>query len=446
MTEASVSNIVVREANANDFEWVADLMVRALTPFYDGDHRAHARRIFDAHIAGGIDRVGQFSAGQYMFIAESDGRQVGVIHVVEKKQGTIKISPLIVDTAYRGKMGVGSVLLKHAEDFARSLGSRQIYCTVAAPNQKALGFFLKKGFHITGTAKDHYKIGVDEHMLYKQLVNEAGFDSPNISVVPFDESQNDDSARALILSQMSDAFNGVDNDWVDALFAGYRRRELGDVNAKFKIIFIAECDGKVVGVAGATPKKGQPIKLMPLVAKSEAAFEALIIDLQGLLEDYGHKLYVHMVPEPWQISCLQRHGWTLEGVFPGGYAPNSVVQQWGLSLQKGDPVRKMRIKKPYFDAIMEGRKTLEVRVGYNSIKRLKAGGLLQLETGHTSGVVRIRAIRIYDSFADMLAAEPWRQIVPQARDAEEALHLLRKIYPLRKERLGVHVIEIERQQ
>lgn len=446
MTEASVSNIVVREANANDFEWVADLMVRALTPFYDGDHRAHARRIFDAHIAGGIDRVGQFSAGQYMFIAESDGRQVGVIHVVEKKQGTVKISPLIVDTAYRGKMGVGSVLLKHAEDFARSLGSRQIYCTVAAPNKKALGFFLKKGFRVTGTAKDHYKVGIDEHMLYKQLVDEAGFDSPNISVVPFDESQAD-SARALILSQMSDAFNGVDNDWVDALFAGYRRRELGDVNAKFKIIFTAECDGKVVGVAGATPKKGRPIKLMPLVASSEAAFEALVVDLQGLLEDYGHKLYVHLVPEPWQVACLQRHGWSLEGVFPGGYAPNSVVQQWGFNFNKeGASVRKMRIKKPYFDAIMEGRKTLEVRVGYNSIKRLKAGGLLQLETGHTSGVVRIRAIRIYDNFADMLAAEPWRQIVPQARDAEEALHLLRKIYPARKERLGVHVIEIERQQ
>ena len=45
MTEASVSNIVVREANANDFEWVADLMVRALTPFYDGDHRAHAAHL-----------------------------------------------------------------------------------------------------------------------------------------------------------------------------------------------------------------------------------------------------------------------------------------------------------------------------------------------------------------------------------------------------------------
>ena len=447
MTASTViNNVVIRSARADDFEWVADLMVRALSPFYDGDHRAHAQRIFDTHMEGGVDHVGHFSAGQYMFIAEQDGQRVGIIHVVEKKQETVKISPLIVSTDYRGKLGIGSMLLKHAEDFARNLGARQLYCTVASPNQKALQFFLRKGFHITGTAKDHYKQGVDEHMLYKQLVDEAGFDSPNVSVIPFDEEKHAEGARKLILSQMSDVFRGVDNDWVDALFAGYKRKELGDVNAKYKIIFTAECGGQVVGIAGATPKKGQPIKLMPLVASSEAAFEALVIDLQGLLADYGHKLYVHLVPEPWQVACLQRHGWTLEGVFPGGYAPNSVVQQWGLNFNKeGATVRKMRIKRPYFDAIMSGRKTLEVRVGYDSIKRLKAGELLQLETGHTSGVVRIKSIRVYDNFADMLATEPWREIVPQVNNEATALQLLREIYPASKERLGVHVIEVEKQ-
>ena len=447
MTASTVINdVTIRSAAADDFEWVADLMVRALSPFYDGDHRAHAQRIFDTHMKGGIDHVGHFSAGQYMFIAEQSGQPVGLIHVVEKKQETVKISPLIVSTHYRGKLGIGSMLLKHAVDFARNLGARQLYCTVASPNQKALQFFLRKGFRITGTAKDHYKHGVDEHMLYKQLVDEAGFDSPNVTVIPFDEEKHAKGARDLILSQMSDVFRGVDDDWVDALFAGYKRKELGDVNAKFKIIFTAECGGEVVGIAGATPKKGQPIKLMPLVAKSEAAFEALVIDLQGLLLDYGHKLYVHLVPEPWQVACLQRHGWTLEGVFPGGYAPNSVVQQWGLNFNKeGATVRKMRIKRPYFDAIMSGRKTLEVRVGYDNIKRLKAGELLQLETGHTSGVVRIKSIRVYDNFADMLATEPWREIVPQVNDQTAALRLLREIYPSHKERLGVHVIEVEKQ-
>ena len=44
--------IRVRPASADDF--IADLMVRVLTPFYDSDLRAHARRIFDTHIAGRV--------------------------------------------------------------------------------------------------------------------------------------------------------------------------------------------------------------------------------------------------------------------------------------------------------------------------------------------------------------------------------------------------------
>lgn len=202
----------------------------------------------------------------------------------------------------------------------------------------------------------------------------------------------------------------------------------------------------IVGVAGATPKKGEPIKLMPLVASSEAAFEALVIDLQGLLMDYGHKLYVHLVPQPWQVAALQRHGWSLEGVFPGGYAPTSVVQQWGFNFNKeGTTVRKLRIKYPYFCDIMSGKKTLEVRVGYDNIQKFREGELLQLETSRTSGIVRIKSIRVYDNFADMLAVEPWREIVPQVNSQSEAVKLLRDIYPANKERLGVHVIEVEKQ-
>ena len=44
----------------------------------------------------------------------------------------------------------------------------------------------------------------------------------------------------------------------------------------------------------------------------------------------------------------------------------------------------------------------------------------------------------------MLAAEPWQQIVPQAESEREALQLLRKIYPPHKEKLGVHVIEVQK--
>lgn len=435
----------IRKAKTGDVDFISRLMTETLGPFYDGDHRAHARRIFTAHINNNVDSVGQFSLLQHIFIAEVNHHPAGMIHLVVKKQGAVKISPLIVAPEYRGQFGIGSKLLCYAEDFARKHHARQLYCTVAAQNQATLKFLLRKGFYLAGKAQDHYKPGIDECMLYKPLIQSITPNLSDISIVPFDEKKHAAAARQLILSRVGSNFIGVDDTWVDALFASCQRRESRDVNTKYKLIFIAEQDRKVVGVVVATPKKGQPIKIMPLVAKSEVVFEALVANLPQLLAGYGHKLYVHMVSEPWQVACLQRHGWTIEGLFPGGYAPSSVVQQWGVSLNKeGVPMRKMRIKKPYFDAIMSGRKTLEVRIGYNSIKRLKEGQLLQLENGHVSGVVRIKSIRIYSKFADMLAAEPWQQIVPQAKSKEEALRLLHKIYPPHKERLGVHVIEVQK--
>ena len=50
----------------------------------------------------------------------------------------------------------------------------------------------------------------------------------------------------------------------------------------------------------------------------------------------------------------------------------------------------MRIKRPYYDAIMAGQKTLEVRVGYDTIKRYQAGELIRLETSQASGTVKIK--------------------------------------------------------
>lgn len=61
-------------------------MVRTLCLFYDGDHRAHAHRIFDTQVESGIDSAGHFSAGQYTFTPEQDGQSIGLIHVADNKQ------------------------------------------------------------------------------------------------------------------------------------------------------------------------------------------------------------------------------------------------------------------------------------------------------------------------------------------------------------------------
>lgn len=103
----------------------------------------------------------------------------------------------------------------------------------------------------------------------------------------------------------------------------------------------------------------------------------------------------------------------------------------------------MRIKRPYYDAIMAGQKTLEVRVGYDNIKRYQAGEIIRLETSEAWGTVKIKTVRTYASFEDMLEALGWQKIAPDAGDTATALRTIREIYPPEKEALGVYVFEVE---
>jgi len=42
----------IREARSEDFGSILHLMDTALSPYYGGDHKAHATRIFQTHISG----------------------------------------------------------------------------------------------------------------------------------------------------------------------------------------------------------------------------------------------------------------------------------------------------------------------------------------------------------------------------------------------------------
>lgn len=72
-------------------------------------------------------------------------------------------------------------------------------------------------------------------------------------------------------------------------------------------------------------------------------------------------------------------------------------------------MRKMHIKRLYYDAIMSGLKTLEVRVGYNSIKHLKAGdaGNRALATGRAAGEKQRRGALSPSKDLPTLQGAPW---------------------------------------
>ncbi len=439
-------NIIIRKAKRSDFEWVEQLMQDALEAYYGGDHRAHAKRIFDAHIAGGIDRLGFFSSEQQMFIAEVDNEYAGLIHLVGKRQSTYKISPLIVIPKFQGKFGLGSRLLEYAITYAKERLARQIYCTVAEQNVVAFQFFLRKGFVRAGKSDSHYKDGVTEIMLYKPIYKAkdiVSLDRFHISVLPFDEKNIEIKKQVgeILLEKLQGSFDGIDKSWVEALFEGYRRRKTFDINTKYKLIFLAtDNSGKVIGVAGATPKKGNPIKIMPFIATNEIAFEALLIDIPHQLVSYGHKLYIHISPTANEVISLQRLGWKLDAALPSAYHSGIITQQWSLDIGE-KTMRTMRIKRRFYDLIQEGKKTLEVRVGYDTINRIQIGEYIRLVTHTGSFEIKVNDIRKYQTFEEMLKVEHWKQIVPDARSLKEVFSLFKQIYPSHKEKLGVVVLD-----
>lgn len=234
---------------------------------------------------------------------------------------------------------------------------------------------------------------------------------------------------------------GVDHAWVDSLFAGYNRRNSQDINQKFKIIYVAvDSSQEVVGIIGATPKKGEPIKAMPLTAKDFQAFVALLIDAPYLLKGYGRKLYTHINPTASEVIALQRFGWKLNALMPEAYKDGIITQQWGFDFSD-DCTRALRVKSNFLKLVKNGEKTLEVRVLYAMIDKIITGDHIKLFDYDESIVVEIKNHRIYRNFPEMLEHEDPNKIAP-GYSKENLLNLLRNFYSAEKEELGVIVFEI----
>lgn len=440
----AVNAIEIRDAGLGDFDFVADLMDSALAEYYGGDHRAHAKRIFDAHIEGGYDRIGFFSLLQKMFIVEIEGQRAGMLHLVLKRQGTCKISPLIVASEFRGAVGLGSALLNRAEEFCKEHACHQLYCTVSAANKGAVRFFMRHGFSVAGRSPGQYMDGLDELMLYRnvnELIDDEEFDLDHISVLELEE-RHKKQVRDMLLEELPSYFQGIDDSWIDALFAGHSRRHTLEVEQKYKFIFTAtDRNDRVLGVAGATPKKGQPIKLMPFVAQDSPAFFALLSDIPGLLRPYGRKIYVHIQPSSEQVRFLHRAGWMLEALLPDAYKKERVTQQWGLRIDDEDFPPRLRLKKRFLGLMKSGQKTLEVRVGYPNIRSITVGMDVAFLSREDRLIRTVREIRLYDGISDALEVEDYRKIIP-GFDEVQVERTLREIYPPEKEAFGVVVFDV----
>lgn len=96
------------------------------------------------------------------------------------------------------------------------------------------------------------------------------------------------------------------------------------------------------------------------------------------------------------------------------------------------------IKEEYLQQILDGRKSIEVRVAYSNISRLRVGDRLLLNEQYPFTIQRIGR---YDNFSALLAEEDAAAIAPDT-SPDELLSQIRAIYPPEKEQMGIIALEI----
>ncbi|MCD9146029.1 ASCH domain-containing protein [Streptomyces albireticuli] len=102
----------------------------------------------------------------------------------------------------------------------------------------------------------------------------------------------------------------------------------------------------------------------------------------------------------------------------------------------------LNIRKPYFDLIASGAKTIEVRVGYPKIRKIAAGDLLRISCGDDTQTRRVAEVKEYESFKAMLDAEDAAAIGGPDMTHDQLTAAIRDIYPPEKEALGVFALHL----
>lgn len=438
---------VVMRATPDDAAYVVEAFKQVLSPYYGGDHAAHAKRLLQTHLAGGSDPRGLLSDRQLLLILWDNGLRRGVLNLVFKRQATCKISPLILHPSDFRSNGLGVVLLHAAEQEARTAGARQLYCTVALSNSSALKFFSQFGFVRCGEAHGQYKEGETEVLLTRPLAVKKGEPSPSDLISVFEVTSNDEWAesRKLLLEKSQTMVDGGGDRWIDSLRTGTSdMAELPHAERRDSWIYCArDRSGKYRAATSIIAKKGGSLKAAPIAALDVEAFRALIVDLPSLIADKGRKVYLHHSPTDAEVTALQDSAWTFEALIPSAYRDGDTTQQWGCLLGRDTLMRTLRIQPQYLSLINSGEKTLEIRVGYDHIKTIKPGTVLKLVSNSQSIMCEVSDVRVYPDLKKMIANEQISGALPGVAP-QNAFKQLRKIYPAKKEELGIYVLQLQK--
>ena len=155
-----IGQIVVRKHHPGDFEDVAEI----LSDYPSPTGRVWTKSAVDEMMS---DSLKEQPDG--VLVAQFDGKVVGFAIVFYRERFTVAYVDYIqVKMEWIGK-GVGHKLLEECLSWARKRDARIIYTETGRDNERAIRFYQRHGFKITGHIPEYYREGLDAVILTKKL-------------------------------------------------------------------------------------------------------------------------------------------------------------------------------------------------------------------------------------------------------------------------------------
>jgi len=142
---------IIRAATEGDIPLLCDLARRIWRECYPGIITPEQIEFMLGWMYSEGEIRRQLVAGVPWEIAELDGEPVGYSSWQREEDGRVKISKLYVLPQHQ-RRGLGRLMLERICEQARGLGAHEVWLQVNKRNERAIGAYLKAGFHIAREA------------------------------------------------------------------------------------------------------------------------------------------------------------------------------------------------------------------------------------------------------------------------------------------------------
>lgn len=100
---------------------------------------------------------------------------------------------------------------------------------------------------------------------------------------------------------------------------------------------------------------------------------------------------------------------------------------WIIWFDKRNPPKELHVQSPWLEHIMNGKKTVEGRVGPLSKYRNLVNQVIFITNGTIRISVQVLSIQHYPTLTDYISAVGWKNCAPHAVDFDDAVLLYRNV-------------------